>query len=49
MAFSELLDNPEARALIDEIEELEGEKEPCLVRIRNERIAELAEKYGYCY
>ena len=49
MEFIEVLSNPEARELVDRIEELHGETEPELVRIRNEYIKELKTKYGYKY
>ena len=49
MEFIEVLNNPEARALVDMIEELNGETEQELVRIRNEYIKELKTKYGYEY
>jgi hypothetical protein len=47
--FTELLDTPEARELIEGIEELIGETEGRLVRIRESYISQLAEKYGYQY
>ena len=49
MTFIEVLNNPEARELIDLIEELIGETEAELVRIRNEYINRLAEQFGYTY
>lgn len=49
MNFTELLEIPEARKLVELIEELTGEKEARLVEMRKRYIAELAEKYGYTY
>ena len=49
MTFIEVLNNPEARELVELIEELIGETEAELVRIRNEYINLLAEKFGYTY
>jgi hypothetical protein len=49
MTFTELLNDPEARELVDLIEELIGETEAELVRIRSEYISRLAAKYGYLY
>lgn len=49
MNFCEVLNNTEARELVELIEELIGETEPALVRIRNEYIKQLAEKFGYSY
>jgi hypothetical protein len=47
--FIAILNIPEARRLVEHIEELEGETEAELVRIRESYIKELADKYGYCY
>jgi len=47
--FSDLLGIPEARELIEGIEELIDEEEARLVRIREGYIEELREKYGYEY
>lgn len=49
MAFTEILSNPEARQLVELIEELIGETEQELMRIRNEYINELKAKFGYEY
>ena len=49
MTFTELLDIPDARELVELIEELSGETEARLVKMREGYIAELAEKYGYTY
>lgn len=49
MDFITVLSNPEARELVDMIEELHGETEQELVRIRSEYIKELKTKYGYEY
>lgn len=49
VSFREVLDIPEARELIDGIEELIDETEARLVRIRDGYIEELREKFGYTY
>lgn len=49
MTFTEILNIPEARELVELIEELIGENETELVRIRNEYISRLAKDYGYIY
>lgn len=49
MTFTELLNIPEAHELVDLIEELIGETEAELVRIRNEYIDRLYKEYGYFY
>ena len=48
-SFAQLLDIPEARELIEGIEELIDEEEARLVRIRDRYVEELREKYGYTY
>ena len=49
MTFIEVLNHPKARKLVDLIEELLGETEAELVRIRTHYIAELKANYGYEY
>ena len=49
MTFIEVLNNEEAHNLVDQIEELLGEDEKVLVRIRTDLINELKEKFGYEY
>lgn len=49
MTLIEILDVPELRSLVDQIEELAGETEAELVRIRTELITELKLKTGYSY
>lgn len=49
MTFTEIINNPEAYKLVELIEELIGETEPELVRIRNEYINDLKNKYNYEY
>lgn len=49
MTFIEILNNPEAYQLVELIEELIGETERELVRIREDYIDELKTKYGYDY
>ena len=49
MTFIEILNNAEARSLVEQIEELIGETEKELVRIREACIEELEAKYGYRY
>lgn len=49
MTLIEILDVPELRSLVDQIEELAGETEAELVRIRTEPITELKLKTGYSY
>ena len=49
MKFTELLGIPEARELVELIEELNGETEARLVKMREGYKAEQAEKYGYTY
>lgn len=49
MSFIEVLNNPQARALVDQIEELIGEDEAALVRIRTNLINELKSLTGYEY
>lgn len=49
MSFIEVLNIPEARELVDQIEELIGEEEPALVRIRTNLIKELKNLTGYEY
>lgn len=49
MTFTEILDIKEAHELVDQIEELLGETEPTLVRIRTNLVNELKTKYGYEY
>lgn len=49
MTITEILNIPEARALVEQIEELIGEEEASLVRIREELIEDLRTKYGYDY
>lgn len=49
MSFIEVLSIPEARELVDQIEELIGEEETTLVRIRTNLIQELKRLNGYEY
>ena len=49
MTFIEALDNLESRKLIDQIEELLGEEEQELVRIRKALIRELKSKFDYAF
>lgn len=49
MSFVEVLNVPEARELVDQIEELIGEDELVLVRIRTNLIQELKRLTGYEY
>ena len=49
MDFIEVLNNPKAHELVDQIEELLEETEPELVRIRTNLVNELKTKYGYKY
>ena len=49
MTLIEILDVPELRSLVDQIEELAGETESELVRIRTELITELKLTTGYSY
>ena len=49
MTFIQILEVPELRSLAEQIEELAGETEGELVRIRTELIAELKLKTGYSY
>ena len=49
MTFIEILNNPEARNLLERIEELVGEEERELVRIREDYIKELEDKFDYKY
>lgn len=49
MSFIEVLNIPEARELVDQIEELIGEDETELVRIRTNLIQELKRMTGYEY
>lgn len=49
MSFIEVLNIPEARELVDQIEELIGEDEPVLVRIRTNLIQELKRLTDYEY
>lgn len=49
LSFIEILNIPEAKALVERIEELAGEKDPSLIRIRQSYIEELEKKYGYTY
>ena len=49
MTFIQILDVPELRSLVEQIEELAGETEAERVRIRMELIAELKSKTGYSY
>ncbi len=49
MSFIEVLNIPEARELVDQIEELIGEDEPVLVAIRNRLIIQLKKETGYTY
>jgi len=47
--FIEILNTPEAYALIERIEELIGEEEPVLCRIRSNLINQLKADFGYSY
>jgi len=47
--FIEILDDERGRELIDQIEELIGEEEAVLVRIREDLIKELKTEFGYDY
>lgn len=49
MTFIQILDVPELRSLVEQIEELAGETETELLRIRTELITELKLKTGYSY
>lgn len=49
MSFVEVLNVPDARKLVDQIEELIGEDEPVLVCIRTNLIQELKRLTGYEY
>ena len=49
MTFVEVLENTEAYSLVEQIEELIGESEQILLRIRAELVLELMNKYGYEY
>lgn len=49
MEFREILDTSELYKIVEQIEELAHEKEPVLVRIRTDLIAELKAKTGYDY
>lgn len=49
MTFIHILDVAEMRSLVEQIEELAGETEAELVRIRTEMIAELKLKTGHSY
>lgn len=49
MSFIEVLSIPEARELVDQIEELIGEEEATLVRIRTNLIQTLKRLTGYEY
>lgn len=49
MSFIEVLSIPEARELVDQIEELIGEEEATLVRIRTNLIQALKRLTGYEY
>lgn len=49
MSFIEVLNIPEARELVDQIEELIGEEDSTLVRIRTNLINELKCLTGYEY
>lgn len=49
MSFIDVLNNPQARELVDQIEELIGKEEPTLVRIRTNLIHELKNLTGYEY
>lgn len=47
--FTEILETEKGKALIETIEELHGEKEPALVRIRQAAIKDLETEYGWKY
>lgn len=49
MDIKTVLDNEETRLLVEQIEELIGEEEAELVRIRTSLIQKLKEKTGYEY
>jgi len=49
MTFIDVLNNPEAHELVDQIEELLDEEEQELVRIRTKLINELKDRFGYEY
>ncbi len=49
LGFNDLLNIPEARNLVERLEELIGETEPRLVEMREEYVRELEEQYGYKY
>lgn len=47
--FMDILNNEESYSLLERIEELVGETESELVRIRKLMIKEMKEKFGYTY
>ena len=49
LTFIDLLNNPEHKSLIEQIEELNDTKEPILVSIRNKLTVELYRATGYSY
>lgn len=49
MSFIDVLNNPQARELVDQIEELISEEDSTLVRIRTNLIQELKNLTGYEY
>lgn len=49
MTLDKIMSIPEARELVELIEELIGESETELVRIRTEYVSRLAECFGYVY
>ena len=49
VSLEQILGNPDSRSLLERIEELVGESEAELVRIRGNLISEMKAKYGYSY
>lgn len=47
MSFIDVLNDERGRDLVDQIEELIGEEEVRLVRIRNDLIQQLKREFGY--